>query len=328
TAQDVYGGFFVFEKDPDEAARKLNNIVKYRRWRMGIGDDPECVYWDGTTPQDERPKITQQQLFKKAIDGAIIATGYADYLLNRAIRKYGRDQEIEYPDTGYFLPCITAWTGRKVKTLGELPIILGDARRKIIEGVYTFENAVASGEATMIAAEIVEGVKYIKDQADPYAEHPYYSGFVSDVVLRELGIAFVDDTIPGAIVLVGKAKDPEILKKIIRDAQNKGMLIIPTFDVIQQIREQGIEIGEKKGLDRMMFCIGEFTQAIHGLSFAIRAAMVFGGIKPGDREGMYSYLAKRPKVVVLQLGPIDDIKTAAEFAVLFNGSPTITDQDI
>jgi carbon-monoxide dehydrogenase catalytic subunit/CO dehydrogenase/CO-methylating acetyl-CoA synthase complex beta subunit len=328
TAQDVYGGFFVFEKDPEEAARKLNNIVKYRRWRMGIGDDPDSIYWDGTTPADERPQITQQQLCKKAVDGAIIATGYADYLLNRAIRKYGRNQEIEYPDTGYYLPCIMAWTGKKVKTLGELPIILGDARRKIIEDNYTFENAVASGEATMIAAEIVEGVKYIKGEADPYGDHPYYSGFVSDVVLRELGIAFVDDTIPGAIVLVGKAKDPAALKKIIRDAQNKGMLIIPTFDIIQQIREQGIEIGEKKGLDRMMFCIGEFTQAIHGLNFAIRAAMVFGGIKPGDREGIYTYLAKRPKVVVIQLGPIDDVKTAAEFAVLFNGSPTITDQDI
>ena len=148
------------------------------------------------------------------------------------------------------------------------------------------------------------------------------------MILRELGIAFVDDTIPGVIVLVGKAKDPEALKQIIRDAQNKGMLIIPTFDIIQQIREAGIEIGENKGLDRMLFCIGEFTQAIHALSFAIRASMVYGGKKPGDREGIYEYLSKRPKVVVAQLGPLDDIKVAAEFAVLFNGSPTITDQDV
>ncbi|MBM4237010.1 MAG: CO dehydrogenase/CO-methylating acetyl-CoA synthase complex subunit beta, partial [Euryarchaeota archaeon] len=40
------------------------------------------------------------------------------------------------------------------------------------------------------------------------------------------------------------------------------------------------------------------------------------------------YLSKRPKVFVLQMGPIDHIKAAAEFAVLFNGSPTITDQDV
>ncbi len=326
TAKDVYGGFFIFEPDPHEGARKLLNIIKYRRWKLGIDTDDDVVYWDGTTPADERKPITQKQLFKKAIDGSIIATGYADYLLSRAIRKHGRDKKIEYPGTGYFLPCIHAWEGVEVRTLGQLPKVLGEVRRKIIEDEITFENAVASGEATMVAAEIVEALKYVEG-GDPYEGTPY-SGFVPDMILRELGIAFVDDTIPGAIVLVGKAKDPNALKKIIKDCQNKGMLIIPTFDIIQQIKDSGIEIGERKGLDRMLFCVGEFTQAIHGLNFAIRAALAFGGKKPGDREGIYDYLKQRPKVVVLQLGPIDDIKTAAEFAVMFNGSPTITDQDV
>ena len=128
--------------------------------------------------------------------------------------------------------------------------------------------------------------------------------------------------------MVGKAKDPKLLAKIIRDCQSKGMLVIPTFDTIQQIAEAGIEIGERKGLDRLLFCVGEFTQAIHGLSFAIRAALTFGNVKPGDRTGLLEYLTKRPKVVVVQLGPIDDIKAAIEFAVMFNGSPTITDQDV
>jgi acetyl-CoA synthase len=327
TAHDVYGGFFVFEQDPIEAARKLNNIIKYRRWRLEIGDDSEGIYWDGTTREDERPKLTQEQIFNKGIDGAVIATGYAEYLLNRAITRFGRNARIEYPGTGYYLPCVMAWYGVRVETLGQLPIILGKVRGKINEDERTLETAIASGEATMIAAEIVEAIKYI-DGKDPYEDHPNYSGFVSDVVLRELGIGFVDDTIPGAIVLVGKAKDSQALKKVVRDAQNKGMLIIATFDIIQQIKEAGIQVGDKKGLDRMLFCVGEFTQAIHGLSFAIRAAMVFGGKEPGDRKGIYEYMAKRPKVVVIQLGPLDDIKIAAEFAVLFHGSPTITDQDI
>ncbi|UCH90331.1 MAG: CO dehydrogenase/CO-methylating acetyl-CoA synthase complex subunit beta [Thermoplasmata archaeon] len=285
------------------------------------------MYWDGTTAAEERPKISQQELFKKAIDGSIIATGYADYLLNRAIKKYGREKTIEYPGTGYWLPSITAWSGVKIKTLGELPSLLGEVRRKIIEDDITLENAIASGEATMFSAEIVEALKYLDEGKDPYEGTPY-SGFVPDQILRELGIAFVDDTIPGAVAIVGKAKDPQALKKVIKDMQNKGMLIIPTFDIIQQIKDAGIEVGENKGLDRMLFCVGEFTQAIHGLNFAIRAAMAFGGKQPGDREAMYYYLSKRPKVVVLQLGPIDDIKAAAEFAVMFNGSPTITDQDV
>jgi acetyl-CoA synthase len=327
TAKDVYGGFFIFEPDPKEGARKMINVIKYRRWKLGIDtDDEDPIYWDGTHASEERKPISQKQMFKMAIDGSVIATGYADYLLARAIRTYGRDKPIEYPGTGYFLPSILAWAGEEVRTLGQLPKILGDVRRKINEDDISYESAVASGEATMISAEIVEALKYLQE-GDPYEGTPY-SGFVADKILRELGIAFVDDTIPGAIVLVGKAKDPQKLKKIIKDCQNKGMLIIPTFDVIKQLKDVGIEIGEQKGLDRMLFCVGEFTQAIHGLNFAIRAALAFGGRKPGDREAIHEYLDARPKVVVLQLGPIDDIKAAAEFAVLFNGSPTITDQDI
>ncbi|MGZ8932924.1 MAG: acetyl-CoA decarbonylase/synthase complex subunit alpha/beta [Halobacteriota archaeon] len=270
-------------------------------------------------------KLSQVALYKKAIDGAIIATGYADQLLNKAIRQHGRDKEIGYPSTGYYLPCITAWTGERVTKLAQLPRILGEVRGKIREE-HTYDNAVASGEATMVAAEIVEALKYI-DNPDPYANTPY-TGFIADEVLRRLGISFVDDTIPGVLVLVGKAKDPASLAKIIRDCQSKGMLVIPTFDTIQQIKEAGIEIGEQKGLDRLLFCVGESTQAVHALSFAIRAALTFGNIRPGDRAGLYNYLAKRPKVVVVQMGPVDDIKASIEFAAMFNGSPTITDQDV
>jgi acetyl-CoA synthase len=73
-------------------------------------------------------KISRVALYKKAIDGAIIATGYADQLLNKAIRQYGRDKEIGYPSTGYYLPCITAWTGERVTKLAQLPRLLEEAK--------------------------------------------------------------------------------------------------------------------------------------------------------------------------------------------------------
>jgi acetyl-CoA synthase len=272
-------------------------------------------------------KLTQEQLFKLAISGGITALGYAEVLLNRAIRKYGADKPISYPDTGYELPCFFAWTTTPVKKLGDLPPLLGQVRAKI-RHEPTYENALIAGEATMWSAEIVEAIRYI-DTTDPYGPETIpgtqpYCGFVGDSILRKLGIAFVDDTIPGALVFVGKARDPKALVKIVRDAQNKGMLLMATFDTIKQLQDEGV----KMGLDVMLYPLGEFTQAIHGLSFAIRAGNAFGGVKRGDREGIYNYLSKRPKVVVIQLGPIDQIKAAAEFAVLFNGSPTITDQDI
>lgn len=267
--------------------------------------------------------ITQKQLFKMALDGAIIATGYADVLLNQAIKKYGKEKEIAYPGTGYGLPIIDAWTGKEIKKLGDLPPLLGDVRARIREEP-TLQNAIASGEATLYSAEIVEALKYI-DNENPYnyPDNPY-CGFVPDHILRKLGIAFVDDTIPGCAVFVGKARDSKALVQMVKDCQNKGMLIIANFEIIKQLQDEGV----KMGLDIMLYPVGEFTQAVHGASFATRAALTFGGIKRGDRKGLYEYLSKRPKVFVIQLGELDYIKVAAEFGVLFMGSPTITDQDV
>jgi acetyl-CoA synthase len=271
--------------------------------------------------------ISQKELYGMAITGGISAVGYADVLLNKAIKDHGPEKEVGYPDTGYELPCFYGWTTTPVKKLGDLPALLGQVREKICHEP-TYENALAAGEATMWSAEIVEAIRYIDNDA-PYEDDAppgtqEYCGFVGDPILRTLGIAFVDDTIPGAIVFVGKANDSKALAKIVRDLQNKGMLIMATFDIIRQLEDEGISMGT----DIMLFPLGEFTQAIHGLSFAIRAAVAFGGIQRGDREGIYNYLSKRPKAVVIQLGPIDHVKAAAEFAVLFNGSPTITDQDV
>jgi len=312
TARDVYGGYFIFERDPFKAARKLLNALEYRRWVLGF---------EHNYVRESRPKITRERLYEMAIEGAIIAAGYADQLLGVAIERYGYDAPVEYPDTGYELPSIYAWDGREVKKLGDLPAVLGDVRAKIREEP-TLENALTAGEVTMIAAEIVEALRYVEEK-DPYADTPY-CGFIPDRTLRELGIAFVDDTIPGCAVLVGEAEDSKKLAKIIRDCQNKGMLIIASFDTIRQLKDEGVQMG----LDIMLYPVGTFTQVIHGLNFAIRAALSFGGVQRGDRERLYSYLSKRPKVFVLQLGPIDHIKAAAEFAVMFNGSPTITDQEV
>jgi acetyl-CoA synthase len=318
TARDVYGGYFIFEQDPVEAAKRLYSAIEHRRWKLDM-TDPELER--ASYYPKKMGRVTKEQLYKMSVEGSIIAAGYADVLLSRALLKHGPDKKIEFPETGYQLPSLFAWLGRDCTRLGDLSKLLGEARGKIVEEC-TFEAAVACGEATMIAAEIVEALKYIETQT-PYEGTPY-CGFVPDRVLRQLGIAFVDDTIPGCAVFVGKASDPKKLAAMIRDCQNKGMLIIATYDIIKQLRDEKIAMG----LDRMLYPVGEFTQVIHGLNFAIRAALSFGGIQKGDREGLYNYLSKRPKVFVLQLGPLDYIKVAAEFAVMFNGSPTITDQDV
>lgn len=49
TARDVFGGYFVFETDADKAAKTLVNIIKYRRWKLGIDTDEEVIYASGET---------------------------------------------------------------------------------------------------------------------------------------------------------------------------------------------------------------------------------------------------------------------------------------
>ena len=312
TARDVFGGNFIFEPDPSEAAKKLLNEIERRRWKSK---------WTNAYEVPVGPGLKNQQLFQMAVDGGIIATGYADLLLSVAIDRYGYEQKVEFPETAYMLPSLFAWQGREVHRLGDLPAALGDARG-ILKPEATYENAIAAGEATMVAAEITEALRYIGTDK-PFEGTPY-CGFIPDKVLRELGVALVDDTIPGCAVLVGAAEDSKKLARIVRDCQSKGMLIIASFDTIRQLEDEGV----RTGLDVRLYPVGEFTQVIHGLNFAIRAALTFGNVQKGDRERIRNYLAMRPKVFVLQLGPIDAIKAAAEFAVLLNGSPTITDQPI
>ncbi|MGI9953295.1 carbon monoxide dehydrogenase, partial [Moorellaceae bacterium AZ2] len=35
-AGDVYGGYFIFEMDPQVAARKILNALEYRTWKLGV----------------------------------------------------------------------------------------------------------------------------------------------------------------------------------------------------------------------------------------------------------------------------------------------------
>jgi len=266
--------------------------------------------------------LTNEELYRRAIDGAIIATGYADHLLAQAINVLGPDHTIEYPDTAYELPVVYGFSKFEVKTLSDLPQVLGYARKNIIE-VPTYENAIVAGQSTLFAADVVEALKYAWDES-PYAHKTPEVGFVGDTWVRKLGISLVDDTIPGAAVLIGSCSDPEALARIVIDCQNKGMLIIATYDIIQQIREQNIKVG----LEIMLYPLGFFTTMIHAVNIAVRSGIMFGGVPRGETEQLREYMRKRLKAFVLHFGPHDYVKTTAEFGALFCGFPVITDQPL
>ncbi len=259
-------------------------------------------------------------LFQKVYDGAIIATSYAEIMLSQAIRRYGPEQPVKYPATGYYLPVIRALSGEDVTKLGELVPILNRMRNQIKEEL-NFYNARLCGESTAYAAEIIEAIHYLKGErlhVDPW------TGFLGDPVVRRFGILLVDWTIPGQAVLVGKARSTEELAKIVSDLQAKGFMIFMSYEVV----DQAVEAGLKLGIDFITFPTGNFTQVIHAVNYALRAGLAFGGITPGLREDQRDYQRRRVRAFVLHFGERDEVQIAAHFAAIFLGFPVLVDHEL
>ncbi|HEY3313919.1 MAG TPA: acetyl-CoA decarbonylase/synthase complex subunit alpha/beta [Bacillota bacterium] len=259
-------------------------------------------------------------LFKKAYDGTIIALSYAEILLDKAIRLYGADHPVAYPDTAYYLPVVTALSGEKVQKLGDLVPILNRMRTQVKEPL-TFENARLWGESTLYAAEIIEAVHTVEED-EPKVEP--WTGFLGDPVVRRYGIKLVDWTIPGQAVLVGRARTSKDAAKIVSELMGAGMMIFLSDEIIEQLIEENLKLG----IDYIAFPLGNFTQVVHAVNFALRAGLAFGGIPPGMREDMRDYQRRRVRAFVIQLGEIDDVKVAAHMGAIFLGFPVITDQEI
>jgi len=276
----------------------------------------EEIYADAIKDPNNQPKA----LLRRAYDGTIIAMTYAEILLNRAIKDFGTEQDIGYPDTAYHLPVITCLSGEKVTKLGELVPILNRMRSQIRTDL-TFENARLWGESTLYAAEIIETLNYLRGE-EPKAKP--WTGFLGDPIVRKHGIKMVDWTIPGVAVIIGRAKDSEAAKKIVDNLMGKGFMIFLCDEVIEQLLEVNVKIGE----DYIAFPLGNFTQVIHAVNYAFRAGLAFGGIPAGERENHRDYQRRRIRAFILSLGELDDVKIAASMGCNFMGFPVLTDQPL
>lgn len=278
-------------------------------------DNFNAIY-DGAIEEGKEPR----KLFKHAYEGAITATSYAEILLSKAIKKYGPNHKIEYPDTAYFLPVMRALSGEEVKTLKELQPILNRVRGQIKSNL-TFENVLLAGESTLYAAEIIEALRYIENP-NPHVEP--WTGFLGDPIVRKHGIKMVDWTIPGVAVILGRAKDSKSAKKIVDNLMSKGMMIFLSDEVIEQLLEENVKLGA----DYIAFPLGNFTQVVHAANYALRASLMFGGIEPGLTDAHRDYQRRRVLAFVMHLGERDTVKTAAELGCIYLGFPVITDQPL
>ncbi|MCX7804703.1 MAG: acetyl-CoA decarbonylase/synthase complex subunit alpha/beta, partial [Planctomycetota bacterium] len=122
----------------------------------------------------------------------------------------------------------------------------------------------------------------------------------------------------------------ETAVKIIRQLQERQILIFVGSSsngrsIIDQLREAKVEMG----WDTYIVPYGRDTiTAIYPLNWAIRAAMTFGGVKPGNARECLLYTKKMVFAFGLALGPVDDQKYATGAGAINMGFPVIADTDI
>ena len=254
--------------------------------------------------------------------GSNAVAGLTENAVNNAIAKYGADKAIAFPDTAYFFPTIYAATGVKVKTLGDLPACV-DVLKSLITNQEDLGQALNAGLATAVGAEIIEGLKYV-DGTNPY-ENDSGIGFVPDPIIRSLGVPLVTGDIPGVAVVLGKAENPADVVKVVKDYQSKGIMTFLVGDVIEQCAEGGV----KMGLELRVIPLGhDVTSVIHVVTVAIRAALIFGNVQPGNLAGLLDYTKNRVPAFVNTFGSIDAVVVSAGAGAIALGFPVVVDIDL
>ena len=256
--------------------------------------------------------------------GSNAVAGLTEGAVNDAIAKYGADKEIAFPDTAYFFPTIYAATGVKVTKLGDLPACVG-VLKSLITNQEDLGQALNAGLATAVGAEILEGLKYVEAK-DAYEQATVPGiGFVPDPIIRSLGVPLVTGDIPGVAVVLGKAENPEDVAKVVKDYQSKGIMTFMVGDVIEQCADAGV----KMGLELRVIPLGhDVTAVIHVVTVAIRAALIFGNVQPGDLAGLLAYTKERVPAFVNTFGAIDNVVVSAGAGAIALGFPVVVDIDL
>ena len=239
-------------------------------------------------------------LFDRVFGGNDAVYGLTEGAIDGAIAQYGEDKAVSFPNTAYSLPCYYAVTGTKVTTLKELKEALG-----VVKTLMTREkrlnDAFMSGVATALCAEFIEVLKYI-DGATPY-EEPCY-GHLADAVIRELGVPLVTGDIPGVAVILGAAPTTEEGVALVKSYQAQGILVTLVGGIIDQVAEAGMNTGANV---RVIPLGKDVTSVIHVVSVALRAALIFGNVTPGDAGTLMKYTMDRVPAFVNAFKPHDEL---------------------
>ena len=279
-----------------------------------------------------------------AIRGAHKYVKEAERELNKLTKEKGSDYKVAYPNTAYYLPVIYALLGLKVENLEGMEQALKEAKNLLpplpSEKLWLpyLGDALDAGVATLIAEEIIEALKYARGEKP----EGIWLGFTDDAILRTQGIKLVDGRMPGFAACVGALPTNEEAVKLARTLQEKSILVFMASSsngtsMAEQLAEEGIEMN----WDTFLVPYGKDTSAaIHALNFAVRSAMTFGGLKPGNLDKareILLYNKRRVHAFVLALGKDEDIdenqlitdeKYATAAGAINFGFPVISDVDL
>ena len=258
-------------------------------------------------------------LFDRVFGGNDAVYGLTEAAIDGAIAQYGADQAVAFPNTAYSLPCYYAVTGTKVTNLGELKEALG-----VVKTLMTREkrlnDAFMSGVATALCAEFIEVLKYING-AEPYSEPCY--GHLADAIIRELGVPLVTGDIPGVAVILGSAPSKEEAVELVKSYQAQGILVTLVGGVIDQCVEAGLKMGNAV---RIVPLGKDVTAVIHVVSVALRAALIFGNVTPGDAGSLMKYTFERVPAFINAFKPLDDVIVACGAGAIALGFPVVTNE--
>ena len=268
---------------------------------------------------------TECDFIHKTITGAATAVDAAATLLEKAISMNGGSEPVSFPGTAFYLPLINAMLNKEIKNIGDMLGIL-DVARSLIREESDPEKALGAGAATLIAAEIIEAIKYLSP--NPYTNG--WQGFMGDSVYRSLGLALVDGRMPAVAVILGSAPDSKIAVGLIRELQAKNILTLLAGEsgganMKDQLEKEKVSLG----LNSYVVPLGpDTTSVIHAVNFVSRVALSFGGVKKGDVPGLLKYIKQRVPAFMIALGEQDPLKVSAIAATIKLGLPVITDQVI
>ncbi|TRZ96449.1 CO dehydrogenase/CO-methylating acetyl-CoA synthase complex subunit beta [bacterium] len=266
------------------------------------------------------------------IQGAHEIFKQASVFLDKAIKEKGQDQKIAFPETAFYLPLANALLGSKVETLKDALPILEHARSLLAQApservwLPYLGDALNAGMSALFCEEIIMVLRYL------YNEEPQKdcNGFFTDTIMRSLGIQLVDGRMAGFAAILGAAPDNKTAVGIVRELQERNILTfvgssVNGRSIIDQLQEENIQMG----WDNYIVPYGRDTiSAIYPLNWAIRSALTFGGLKPGQSEKCLLYTKERVFAFGLVLGELDDIKYATGAGAINMGFPIIADTDI